>query len=82
MDLRWVSISDLTVFVHRFSTLVYSQIFIEHGQHGCCRFSQVKTKIRANPLYLRHQCSIEASNELFRLNLSWTVSLAFVAANH
>jgi hypothetical protein len=30
--------------------LVYSQKFIEHG---CCRFSQIKTKIRANPLYLR-----------------------------
>jgi hypothetical protein len=69
-------------------SLVYSQTFIEHGyfdrlsnKHGCCRFTEIKTKIprirrgrqcksvvsASRVRLLTDQCSIEACDELFRL---------------
>ena len=63
-------------------SLVYSQTFIEHGyfdrlsnKHGFCRFTQIKTKIprlrRGMLLYRCHQCSIAASDEVFRLKANF-----------
>ncbi len=43
------------------SNLIYLQNIIEHRKHRCYGFTQIKEKIRANPLYLRHPCSIAGS---------------------